>query len=97
MAITFDILYDDEVFHFRADKTADLDSTDLERLDSLDKEWQALRDSRPEAQFKVEFEELKDDDFWPERKRMFPINRKRKAEPIFVKPKSRAILFPYHL
>jgi hypothetical protein len=36
MKITFDILYDDEVFHFKAIKTADLDSAELERTGSLE-------------------------------------------------------------
>jgi hypothetical protein len=83
MKIIFDILYDDEVFHIKAIKTADLDSTDLDRAGSLEQEWQALHDPRPEAKHKLEFEPMKDEDFWPlrsGRKRMFPENRKRKAE-----------------
>jgi hypothetical protein len=90
MKITFDILYDDEVFHIKAIKTADLDSMDLGRIGSLEQEWQALHDPRPEAKHKLEFEPIKDDDswpVWPGRKRMFPENRKRKAEyfsPIYL-------------
>ncbi|KAE9363926.1 hypothetical protein N431DRAFT_355698 [Stipitochalara longipes BDJ] len=78
MKLLFDILYDDEVFHMKAVKTADLDSSDLERTYTLEEEWQALYDLRPEAKFKVKFE--KQGECWYERMRIFPENRKRKAE-----------------
>ena len=77
MKILFNILYDDEIFHFKGMKTADLSSTDLERTYGLEEEWQALSDASPEAKFKVEWEWQTE--CWRERKRMFPENRKRKA------------------
>jgi hypothetical protein len=78
MKILFNILYDDEVFHLKGFKTADLEPSDLERTYSLENEWAALHDPRPEAKLKVERE--KQGECWWERKRMFPENRKRKAE-----------------
>lgn len=79
MKISFNILYDDEIFHIRALKTADLDELDLQRMDILEQEWQDLRDPRPEAQYKIEWEE--DKDFYGlARKRAYPENRKRKTE-----------------
>jgi hypothetical protein len=83
MKIKFGIFYDDETFRFKAAKTADLDSTDLERLSSLEEEWQALHDPNPDAKYKIEFEEMKDEDWFPVRKRMYPCNKKRKAEYVF--------------
>jgi hypothetical protein len=80
MEINFDILYDDEVFHFKAVKTADLDSADLERTGSLEQEWNNLHDPRPEVKYKLLFDRTKEEDFWPTRKRVFPENKKRKAE-----------------
>lgn len=80
MKIKFSMFYDDEVFLFRAVKTADLDSRDLKRTGSLEREWQALHDPRPEAKYKLEYERMKEDGFWPARKRIFPENKKRKAE-----------------
>jgi hypothetical protein len=80
MKITFAIHYDDEVFRFKAIKAADLDSAELESTGSLEQEWQALHDPRPEAKFELEFERRKENGFWLVRKRMFPENRKRKAE-----------------
>jgi len=78
MTITFNMFYDDEIFHFKAIKTADLDTTDLGRLTGLEQEWKTLHN--PDHQYKIEYEERKDDVLWSERKRLFPINRKRKVE-----------------
>lgn len=85
MNIVFHMVYDDEIFRVKAMKIADLDSTDLERMGSLEQEWQALHDPKPEIKDKLEYEEMGDEDGWPRRKRMFPCNRKRKAE--YVHPK----------
>jgi hypothetical protein len=83
MNIIFHIVYDDEIFRIKAMKVADLDSTDTERISSLEQEWQALHNPNPEAKDKIEYEEMGDDGFWPERKRRFPCNRKRKAEYVY--------------
>lgn len=82
MDIAFSLFYDDELFKFKAMKTADLDSADVERIGSLEQEWKDLHDSRPEARDHWEFEPMNDDDNWiPVRKRKYPYtNRRRKAE-----------------
>jgi len=82
MTIKFDLLYDDEIFHFKAIKTADLDTTDLDRLGSLEQEWKALHDPNPEAMWKIEYHKIGDSKsgYGLERKRYFPINKRRKAE-----------------
>jgi hypothetical protein len=51
MKVKFGLFYDDEIFHVKASKTADLDLTNLKRLSSLEEEWQALHDPRPEAKY----------------------------------------------
>jgi hypothetical protein len=63
MNVTFHILYDDEIFHFNAMKIADLDSTDLERMGSLEQEWQALHDPNPEVKCKLQYEDMGEDDY----------------------------------
>jgi hypothetical protein len=78
MTIKFSLFYDDELFYFKAIKTADLDTTDLERVSSLEQEWKALHDPNPNAICKIEYHKLPD--YGLERKRYFPINKKRKAE-----------------
>jgi hypothetical protein len=82
MTIKFDLLYDDEIFHFKAIKTADLDTTDLDRLGSLEQEWKALHDPNPEAMWKIQYHKIGDSKsgYGLERKRYFSINKRRKAE-----------------
>jgi hypothetical protein len=81
MTVSFNIFYDDEIFHFKAIKTADLDTTDLERVSSLEQEWKALHDPNPEARYKIKYDKVgKGEDYGLERQRYFPINGKRKAE-----------------
>ena len=78
MMIKFTLFYDDELFHFKGIKTADLDTTDLESVRSLEQEWKALHDPNPNAMWKIEYHKLPD--YGLERKRWFPMNKKRKAE-----------------
>ncbi len=79
MNIIFHMVYDDEIFCVHATKIADLDSTDLERMGSLEQQRQALHDPNPEVKDKLEYKKVGEDDYWPSRKRKFSANRKRKA------------------